>query len=127
MTSSILAMPASAANIQDTPWGFGVTSINTVYRTELREKTNSTGVYVYYKTGTEPALKCDVLNSENQSETRGKIGYVPKGQPRLVRQYVYEDGFRWARLELRPTQAQGQGGVSGAWSPDSIGSIPYCN
>lgn len=127
MMSGILAMPASAANIQDTAWGFAVTSINTEYRTPLREKTNASGVYVFYKTGTESTLWCDVLNSENQSETRGKIGYVPKGQPRLVMQWVYEDGFRTAKLELGPTQAQGQGGVSGVWSPDSVGSYPYCN
>lgn len=127
MMMGAFAMPASAANTQNTDWGFGISSINTIYQTGLREKTNATGVYVHYESGSEAVILCDVLNSENQSETRGRIARISKGEEGLIAQYVYEDGFRWAKLQFKPTTAQINGGAYGEWSPDSVGSYPYLN
>ena len=64
MLVASMSFPASAANIKDTEWSFNVDLSNRPYTTGLREKTNASGVYVYYKTGTVNGVTCDVLNSE---------------------------------------------------------------
>lgn len=126
MSVSALTVPASASNYKDTYWSFSVDANKRPHRTELREKTDASGVYVYYKSGTMDGVACDVLNSENDSMCK-KYGIVYKGQKRRVAQYVYENGFRWCKLELTSDKIYSGAGGSGVWSPDSVGSYPYCN
>lgn len=126
MSVSALTVPASASNYKDTYWSFSVDASRQPHRTELREKTDATGVYVYYKAGTMDGVVCDVLNSENDSMCQN-TGIVYKGKERLVAQYVYENGFRWCKLELTSDKIYSGAGGSGVWSPDSVGSYPYCN
>ena len=118
------ALPASAANITDTKWSFELSYNSTSHVTPAREKTNTSGTYVYYQGGTPDTLQCDVLNSENQSMCR-KTGPIDVGKKGLIAQYVYEEGFRWAKLKLFTSETQG--GAEGVWSPDSVGSYPYIN
>lgn len=126
MSVSALTVPASASNHKNTTWNFSVDATNRPYVTNSREKTNSSGVYVYYKAGTLNGVICDVLNSENDSMCR-KLGVVYKGNERLVAQYVYENGFRECKLKLKSDTLYSGGGAGGEWSPDSVGSYPYCN
>ena len=126
MSVSALTVPASASNYKDTYWSFSVDANKRPHRTELREKTDASGVYVYYKSGTMDGVACDVLNSENDSMCK-KYGIVYKGQKRRVAQYVYENGFRWCKLELTSDKIYSGAGGSGVWSPDYVGSYPYCN
>lgn len=60
------ALPASAGNVKDTEWNFDLSYNQTSHTTALREKTNDSSTYVYYKSGTPSSLSCTVLNSENQ-------------------------------------------------------------
>ena len=126
MLAASLSFPASAANTKDKPWNFSVDYSNKPYTTALREKTNASGVYVYYKEGTVNGVICDVLNSEGDSMCRKK-GVVPKEARRLIAQYVYENGFRLCRLKLQSNTITISGGAGGVWSPDSAGSYPYAN
>ena len=120
-----MAMPASASNYKNTTWGFTIAPDSTVYTTPLREKTDASGTYVHYRIGTKDYLSCDVLNSENDSMCK-KTGGIDKGEEGLIAQYVYERGFRWAKLKLvSPTNTDG--GANGDWSPDSVGSYHYIN
>lgn len=126
MSVSALTVPASASNYKDTYWSFSVDADGRPHRTELREKTDASGVYVYYKAGTMNGVICDVLNSNNDSMCL-KQGVIYKGQERKVAQYVYENGYRWCKLELRSDKLYLGAGGSGVWSPDSVGYYPYVN
>ena len=125
MSVSALTVPASASNYKDTYWSFSVDANKRPHRTELREKTDASGVYVYYKSGTMDGVACDVLNSENDSMCK-KYGIVYKGQKRRVAQYVYENGYDQCKLMVS-TSVHDDGGGYGWWSPDSIGYYPYIN
>lgn len=126
MVLSLSLTPAHAANTSDTEWSFSMDPSHAVYTTPLREKTNSSAVYVYYQGGTVAYLTCDVLNSESQSMCKGRIGKIDKGAKGRIAQYVYENGFRFCKLQLRGPSST-YGGASGYWSPDCAGSYPYIN
>lgn len=124
MLVTSLSFPTSAANIKDKEWSFNVDFSNRPYTTELREKTNASGVYVYYKNGTVNGVICDVLNSEGDSMCKKK-GVVTKGTERLVA--LYENGFHSCKLKLQSNTVTISGGAGGVWSPDSVGDYPYVN
>ena len=126
MLMSMSLTSVSAANTTDTQWNFTIGTSQISHTTPLREKTNSSGVYVYYQGGTPAYLTCDVLNSEYQSMCHGRIGAIQKGQKARIAQYVYEEGWRQCCLKLTAPQAN-DGGAGGLWSPDSAGSYPYIN
>lgn len=126
MSVSALTVPASASNYQNTTWSFSVDSANRWYVTEKREKLDSSGVYVHYKSGTLNGVVCDVITVEGISMCK-KLGVVYKGNERLVAQYVYENGFRKCHLKLKSDTYTYSGGAGGEWSPDSVGSYPYVN
>ena len=126
MSVSALSVSASASNYKDTYWSFSVDSNRRSYQTELREKTDTSGVYVYYKAGTMNGIVCDVLNSNNDSMCK-KLGVIYKGEKRKIAQYVYENGYRWCKLELTSDKIYSGAGGSGVWSPDSTGYYPYVN
>ncbi len=118
------ALPASAANITDTVWNFDLAYNHTSHTTALREKTDDSSTYVYYKNGTPSSLSCIVLNSENQPMWH-KNGPAVRGEPGLLYQTVYEQGYRFAKLKLSSSETYG--GAGGVWSPDSVGSYPVLN
>lgn len=119
------ALPASALeSYQDTEWEFSISYNQTSYTTGPRAKRDTSGTYVYYKTGTPTSLRCDVLNGYGQSMCR-KIGSIKLGKKGLIAQYVYEEGHRSAKLKV--TSSTTYGGAGGKWSPDSVGSYPYIN
>lgn len=125
MLMSMTLTPVSAANTKDTEWSFNFSGVGQTFVTELREKTNSSGVYVYYQSGNSPSIGCDVLNSENETMCI-KQGNLAFGQQGRIAQYVYENGFRWCSLKVI-SQIVSYGGAGGVWSPDSAGSYPYIN
>lgn len=119
------ALPASALeSYKDTEWEFDISYNQTSYTTPKRPKTNTSGTYVYYESGTPASLRCDVLNESGKSMCR-KIGSIKLGKKGLIAQYVYENGYRWAKLKV--TSSTTYGGAGGLWSPDSVGSYPYIN
>ena len=119
------ALPASALeSYKDTEWEFDISYNQMSHTTELREKNNTSGTYVYYEGGTPASLRCDVLNASGKSMCR-KIGSIKLGKKGLIAQYVYENGYRSARLKV--TSSTTYGGAGGKWSPDSVGSYPYIN
>ena len=126
MSVSALSVPASASNYKNTSWSFNVDSTNHWYVTSKRAKLDSSGVYVHYKAGTVNGVVCDVITVEGISMCN-TLGVVYKGNERLIAQYVYENGFRECKLKLKSDTIYASGGASGEWSPDSVGSYPYCN
>ncbi len=128
MLTSAFAMPASAANIKNTTWNFNIESTRRTYTTALREKTNSSSVYVKYSDGTVTSLVCDALNSEGDSMCGSYgPGRIYKGEEGRLKQLVYENGFRWCKLKLTCDAPVNYGGAGGEWSPDCVGSYPYLN
>ena len=133
-----MIVPASAANNGDTDFSLNVKTSSNDY-TGAREKQDDSGTYVYYKyntTGLTGAVKFRVMGSNSQSSpallainyTRNGYGTISKGQERLISQYVYENGKKYAFLST-PKVASGDptGTATGVWSPDSVGSYTYCN
>lgn len=118
------ALPASAANTGDSLWQYEISYNRMSYTTGARDKQDDSATYVFYENGTPSSLACDVLNSENQSMCK-KIGSIKKGQEGFIAQYVYEKGYRKAKLKV--TSSTTYGGAGGLWSPDSVGSYPYIN
>lgn len=133
-----MIVPASAANNGDTDFSLKVRTTLNDY-TNVREKQDASGTYVYYKsatTGLTGAVKYRVMGSNNQSTpsiyatnyTRNSYGTISVGQERFISQYVYEKGQKYAFLST-PKVASGDptGTASGVWSPDSVGNYLYCN
>lgn len=118
------ALPASAVNYNDTPWKYDISYNQMSYTTKSRSKQDTSGTYVFYEGGTPASLRCDVLNQSGKSMCR-KIGSISLGKKGLIAQYVYENGYRWAKLKV--TSSTTYGGAEGEWSPDSVGSYPYIN
>lgn len=125
MLMSMSLMSVSAANTTDEEWGFDISPSFTSYNTRMREKTNSSAVYVHYSYGTPSSITCDVLNSDYRSMCK-KTGALALGQKGRIAQYVYENGFRWCILKISVPSAP-YGGAGGVWSPDCAGSYPYIN
>ena len=120
------ALPASAVNYKDTTWNYDISYNQMSYTTEPRAKQDTSGTYVFYEGGTPASLRCDVLNASGTSMCR-KIGSIGLGKKGLIAQYVYENGYRSARLKVTAPSSTTYGGAEGVWSPDSVGSYPYIN
>lgn len=137
MMVSAMALPASAAEIQpmnnhdDTSFAF---SFNNLGRSNTtgRAKQDDTGTYINaytmcnggfdvyvdgYNTNTGNWVDC------TDKATRGQPHLRTTYNPGLISQWVYENGYRTARLggyKLFASQS-----VTGVWSPDSQGSYRY--
>ena len=135
MLSSTMPMMA-LANSSDTAFGFTLPGSGsyTVYNAG-RLKENDTSSYIYYTDG--PGYRTlfsvhgygySTFNSINDVTncTIGGSAEIPVNAQRLLKQYVYEWGFRYAFLggcnNTYPKQY-----IAGVWSPDSVGWYPSAN
>ena len=133
------ALPVSAAadNVQprtsvDQEWSFYISDTTTWQNAgSERPKENDTSIYFYWRDGTySGSLALRVLGTSASGGSAVDCGTstpgvahtytVPrKGQYSIVN-YVYENGYRYARIQCRGKGAKGD--TFGAWSPDSVGS-----
>lgn len=130
----ILPTETLASNYSDTPFSFTLT-INTPHQTTTsRAKQNSTSTYV--RLDNVPAGSTVLLSVEGYRPTGNgstkvwmneTIGGTQVARPGRwsVRQLVYENGGRNARLKFQRHSVSGT--VNGLWSPDSIGTYPRLN
>ncbi|UTR14972.1 hypothetical protein MM221_20965 [Salipaludibacillus sp. LMS25] len=128
MILTLLPAQVSASNHVDTKFAFRVSTSNNYAATPGRAKHNTTstyikidqvpGAYIYLTVqGFRPSHKwVNETKDGRQTATPGQW---------LVRQSVYENGGRSARLRFQRYGASGV--VSGVWSPDSVGSYPRLN
>lgn len=132
MMLSALSINAFASNT-DSPYASGVLpSVNagkvSSYNPYVREKENNTATYIYNQNG-------DTMNfgvhgtladgSYDEWDCTRKKGQIAVGQQRFFSQWVYEYGYRYCKLVCWSIKANTAS--SGVWSPDSVGSYPYCN
>lgn len=94
-----------------------------------RRKGNATGTYVYNIEGSAFMFKVVGCSQEGggvlyQDDTL-KPGRIDQGCRRRIRQYVYENGH--ALCMLWAASIYNNSSSTGNWSPDSVGSDPYCN
>ncbi len=124
--SASLPVSAIEPNTTEYGWSFNVepTRLSTV--TKEQRKIDASYTYVYYEGGTKDYFTCDVLSLAGRSQCK-KTGAIHEGERGLIEQYVYERGFRWCKLELTSDKSYSGAGGSGVWSPDCVGSYPYCN
>ncbi|MDD4540857.1 MAG: hypothetical protein PHR78_01635 [Eubacteriales bacterium] len=115
------------ASSQDSVFVFERKRVGYIYFTEERNKDDATGTYVYYvEASGQPYGSYFSVWSQGVNETTNDSGIIYKGQQRKISQYVYEKGKRVCNLGISP-RIHDIGRVHGLWSPDSVGSYPYCN
>lgn len=115
--SASLPVSAITANTASTKWSFNVEPTKLSTTTSLRTKVDASYSYVYYEGGTKDYFTCDILNSSGVSQCR-KTGAIHKDERGLIKQSVYQNGYRSCKLKL--TSPEGSyGGGTGYWSPDS--------
>ncbi len=76
MSLSVYATPTN--NHTDTKWGFEITPSTTLAVTELRNKIDASGTYVFYEYGTAPAVTFDVLSPGGVSTVREQGSSPPR-------------------------------------------------
>ncbi|UJW58017.1 hypothetical protein HXZ66_11680 [Bacillus sp. A116_S68] len=133
MILTLLPAQAFASNHGDTGFRFNVNTSNNYGTTGSRAKQNTTSTYVKIDQVPAAFIYLHVQGFRPSSttgsnywanETVGGRQTATPGQW-LVRQMVYENGGRSARLRFQRYSASGT--VKGVWSPDSIGSYPRLN
>lgn len=126
-TLSLGMMVSISANAssRDTEWISG--------KSYIRDKDNSSSVYVqnvsdyYYSwvtvygriSGDNTDYEVDYNPATGQTLTTHDVT-IPARSQRRVRQFVYENGYRLAKVVF-------SGSGSGWWSPDCEGTYPYAN
>lgn len=132
MFFTLIPTSAFAANVKDRNFKFSITNdINHYTAARAKENTSSTYVHVeqvpsvYIRTNVQGFRPSSVTGTNYwTNETIGGQISLRKGQW-LIKQLVYENGGRSARLQLKKHSTNGT--VSGVWSPDSVGSYLYAN
>lgn len=121
---SVSSVGAFAANNKDTGYSFTVGN-GRLSRTEYREKTNKTSVYVKSMSG--PYITYFYVLAPNGSIQNSGKGVAPikPGQTRCIYNHVYENGWRSCALAAINNPYSGQS--TGVWSPDTVGSYPHAN
>lgn len=125
-----------AGNTSDTNFSLSVPIGGFVY-TSGRQKTDTSSTYVCLTSVPQAGrVKCQVQGEREYNNTGMMIWYnenvggedvVITGGKWFIRQNVYEDGARVARLRFQ-LYAANPGKVVGQWSPDSVaGSGSYAN
>lgn len=129
---SVFALPASAKNNEDVPFIFNFSWTQSTGNTVEGKKEDDSGTYI--KASQIPKDGFQVFVDGKRSDgtwidctsyAYGTAFLTVTGAGRLVRQFVYENGYRYARLGGYKTGADK--GATGVWSPDSLGSYPYLN
>lgn len=137
LTNSIIL--TSANNHTDTNFSFNLPGLS--YYAVLnsgRAKLDASGSYISSDSvnPSEGALfsihgyKYSTFTSVSQIKncTKGTSARIWPGQQRRIRQYVYEWGYAYAFIGGHAITSAGVGkSLTGVWSPDSVGSDPYCN
>lgn len=133
MFFTLIPSATFAANTTDTAFAFSVNVNKPTVYIGGRAKQNSTSTYVHVYNVPSVYIRTDVQgyrpssgtgNNYWTNETIGGTVLLKKGQW-FIRQLVYENGGRSARLKLQRVSTNGI--VSGMWSPDSVGSYPIVN
>lgn len=133
MFFTLIPTSAFASNHKDTAFSFSVNVNKPTAYTSSRAKQNTTSTYVHIKRVPAAFIRTDVQGYRPTSgtgsnywanETIGGTKTLATGQW-LIKQLVYENGGRSARLKLQRYSTDGI--VSGVWSPDSVGSYPIAN
>lgn len=126
-----LAIPASASST-DTDYTLSFHFITGQAETKGRIKEDASSSYIYAKQLPNGGfqvfidgsnIKDDPNSYDNCTKNTAYLTVVSKG--RLIRQYVKEDGFKFARLGGYKHGASKA--AIGVWSPDSTGSYTYLN
>lgn len=137
--NTVVFVSAEGSNNTDSKFSFTLpgTSFYSVLNSG-RAKLNWTGSYISsdsvnpsegalfsihgYNSPTVPA------GSQAVNCTKGTSARIWPGQNRRIRQYVYERGYTYAFIGASAITTAGVGkSLTGMWSPDSVGSDPYCN
>ncbi|WP_163578501.1 hypothetical protein [Gracilibacillus thailandensis] len=131
---TLVPISTFASNHGDTSFRFSVSTSNNYAYTGSRSKENTTSTYVNVEQVPITYIYADVQGYRPSSvsgtnywvdETLGGDKVTLSKGKWLVKQLVYENGGRSARLKFQ--RYYGTGTVSGVWSPDSVGSYPYAN
>lgn len=128
-------MPISAANTSDSQITKFELSYFSYRQVSARSKTNATPLYFYYTIGKHNSVQVKALgsttrdtnNTENLTLSNGsyvKRVTCQKGTRYSVQSYIYESGYRYARLGLSTNWLEGDT-ISGVRSPDSAGIYKY--
>ncbi|BDR54676.1 hypothetical protein KIMH_07870 [Bombiscardovia apis] len=121
VTSLGFAAPAMANNHADTSWSFTLTPWNNLGKTGARSKTDTSSVYarVNWRSNTGPVWAW--AEAGNSANVGTAVVPIWSGQSVKISQYIYEWGYRSARLCI--SDANGDSAtvrVTGVWSPDSV-------
>lgn len=124
LLSSLTAIGSFAANNHDTGFSFTV-GPNWQARTEFRDKTNSTSVYVNSLSGPSVTYFY-VIDPNGGIQNSGKgVAPISPGTKRCIYNHVYENGWRTCALATLNNPYTGQS--TGVWSPDTVGSYIHAN
>lgn len=145
MLVSVMALPASAAEIQplsntDSVFSFQVKTWpeEGYIDNNRRVKENDTGIYVWFKSGTAYQAKFRAYGSTDAVPypTDAMRGYsLPRANkstgPFRMRNVVYEqfsnNGKQVCYAHIGANSDGYAGTCTGVWSPDSVGNDPYLN
>lgn len=121
---SVSSVGAFAANNKDTGYSFTVGQ-SWFSRTEYRDKTNRTSVYVKSLSG--PAVTYFYVLAPNNSVQNSGKGVAPirPEQTMCIYNHVYENG--WCSCALASIDNPYSGASTGVWSPDTVGRYPHAN
>lgn len=129
MTLSICAVPAFAANVQDTSYYFTNSTTESWRVTNHRYKQDASKVYVYaYSSPSGKTLThtdCYVGGSVANETAAGNV-YLRDNHKYAITNFVYERGDYTTNrgvemfLDMKPNS--GSGTLSGVWSPDWTGT-----
>ncbi len=137
--ATLFIIPVSANNHTDTNFSFNLpATYKYIVNLNGRIKQDATGSYILSDSTnvSEGALfSIHGYNSQYPSSasqvtncTKNTSARIWPGQARRIRQYVYEWGYTYAFIGGSAITNAGVGHeLTGVWSPDSVGSYPYCN
>lgn len=131
--ASSTTLPVFAANTTDTTLPTSFIGYTQNATTEVRSKTNTSSCYVYNTSGmtlwiyanggSKPA---SVNSTYSTGTTIGGYAKVLPGKY-VIKQYIYENGYRSAWLNISTGSSSVSGYCKGLWSPDTAGSYPSAN
>lgn len=102
--------------------GYAITS---GYKTGLREKENDSYHYIKNTSGFNLWVISEGYPGY-KNVTNGGHAIVPNGEY-FITNFVSEKGYSKCRLNITTASSGTSGYLTGAWSPDSVGSYPVVN
>ena len=134
MLVSTFCVSAYAANTTDTGFAFYIAGVGYTEMPDAsaRKKEDSSAVYLYYTEGTNDYVRTRTLGASSSSGPWHNMTYIPsqglvsyvncyRGQRYSIHNYIYESGYRWAKLAFNSTNIINSEYISGVWSPDCAG------